>query len=137
MPLTHADIAALKDQSKAESQSGDTLIDDVGGSASPNSLGPRPKALSASSAEGGVSSERVIVGNLTKDQALMICGPIGEDFWAEIGRIEVKQNNAEGNSTMVAYATSLEALGVLIDRQDKRIEAERQWKERAKRRDGA
>lgn len=67
----------------------------------------------------------------------MICGPIGEDLWARISRVEVKENTAEGNSTMVAYATSLEALNALMNRQDKRIEAEREWKERRRCHDSA
>ena len=49
----------------------------------------------------------------------MICGPIGEDLWAKIGRVEVKGNTAEGNSIMVTYATSLEAFNVLKAHQNK------------------
>ena len=62
----------------------------------------------------------------------MICGPIGEDLWAKIGRVEVKGNTAEGNSIMVTYATSLEAFNVLKAHQNKQIEAEREWKERTR-----
>ena len=67
----------------------------------------------------------------------MICGPIGKDLWAQIGRVEVKENKAENNSTMLAYATSLEVFNALMDRQDKRVEAEREWKERRRRHDSA
>ena len=84
-----------------------------------------------------MKTERIIVGNMTKDQALMICGPIGKDLWAQIGRVDVRGNTAENNSTLVAYATSLEAMNALLDRQDKRIEAEREWKERRRRHDSA
>ena len=132
MPLTRAELRSLNNEARFDGDGEDTLI----GDGSDRSSNPRSSTMQSS---GTISSgksedtERIIVGNFTKDQALMICGPIGDDLWANIGRVEVRQNTAEGNSTMVAYATSPEALKVLLDHQSKNIAEQREWGERTKR----
>jgi hypothetical protein len=137
VPLTRADLASLNDEARSEGESEDTLIDNKRDASSSNPLSSKLESSNTSSSDGTAKSERIIVGNLTKDQSLMICGPIGEDLWARISCVEVKENTAEGNSTMVAYATSLETLNALMDRQDKRIEAGRKERERMRRHGGA
>ncbi|KAI9690728.1 MAG: hypothetical protein M1820_009859 [Bogoriella megaspora] len=73
------------------------------------------------------TNNRIIIGNSTKAQALMINGPIGEDMWRDISYLRIENNTAEGNSTMVNHATSFEVLKFLTERQDANKERERQW----------
>jgi len=129
VPLSRADLASLNEEARLINREDTSIVDEW----SSEPLSPTLKASSTSSSDKREETERIILNNLTKDQAMMICGPIGEDLWARIGRVEVKGNIAEGNSTMVTYATSLEAFKVLKAHQNEQIEAEREWKERTKR----
>ncbi len=111
VPLTHAELASLNAEYKSEGESDDrTLVQDT------NSV--------ASISNASAKTERIIIGNMTKDQALMICGPVGEDLWAHIGRIEIKDCKAENNSIQVNYATTREDFHALLDRQARNIQLE-------------
>ncbi|KAM5344946.1 hypothetical protein ACJ41O_010808 [Fusarium nematophilum] len=58
---------------------------------------------------------RLIVGNLTKEQAIQINGPIGRDGWVEASHIEIRDNIAAGESTMINHAISMDTfLGAMI-----------------------
>lgn len=72
-------------------------------------------------------SERIIVGNMCKDQAIQINGPIGADLWKDISRLEVRDNRAEDVSVQVNYITTLDDLNVLWARQDVVLERDRKW----------
>ena len=52
------------------------------------------------------SLTRIIIRNVTKEQAAMINAPIGKDIWTHISHLEIKDNKAEGDSIMINYATS-------------------------------
>lgn len=54
----------------------------------------------------GNSTKRIVVDNLTLDQALQINGPIGEDGWREVSHLVVERNNASGTSIQLNHAVS-------------------------------
>lgn len=54
------------------------------------------------------SLTRIIIRNVTKEQAAMINAPIGKDIWTHISHLEIKDNRAEGSSVMINYATTPE-----------------------------
>ena len=72
-------------------------------------------------------TERIVIGNSTKAQALMINGAVGEDLWKDIGRLEIRNNNAEDASTMVNHAISFEVLKWMMQHQDPRREQDRKY----------
>ena len=49
---------------------------------------------------------RIIIGNLTRLQALQINGPIGEDEWKTISHLEIRDNEAGLASSQVNYPVS-------------------------------
>jgi hypothetical protein len=111
VPLTYAELASLNAEDKSGDNSEDgTLVQD------PDSVGSIPNA--------NAKTERIVIGNMTKDQALMICGPIEKDLWAHIARIEIKDCKAENNSIQVNYATTREDFHALLDRQARNIQLE-------------
>jgi hypothetical protein len=65
-------------------------------------------------------TERIVVGNSTEAQALMINGAVGEDLWKDIDRLEIRGNNAGVSSTMVNHAISFEVLKWMMQYQGKR-----------------
>jgi hypothetical protein len=72
-------------------------------------------------------TERIVIGNSTKAQALMVNAAVGEDIWKDLDRLEIRENIAEDSSTMVNHAISKDVLKLMMDRQDLRVERERQW----------
>ena len=46
---------------------------------------------------------RIIVDNITEQQALQVNGPIGEDIWRDVNHLEIGHNKASGNSTQFNY----------------------------------
>ncbi|RDW63467.1 hypothetical protein BP6252_11012 [Coleophoma cylindrospora] len=77
--------------------------------------------------EGKLGTSRIIVDNLTEDQARMINGSIGEDVWKEVAHLEIRGNTAKGESEMFNY-------GMDSDTYDK-IRAERLADQAARRAD--
>ncbi|QDS67803.1 hypothetical protein FKW77_006937 [Venturia effusa] len=65
------------------------------------------------------SLTRIILRNVTKEQAVMISAPIGEDIWTHISHLEIKDNRAEGNSLMVNYATTPEVFFKIMQLRNK------------------
>ncbi|KAF7514904.1 hypothetical protein PCG10_004293 [Penicillium crustosum] len=49
---------------------------------------------------------RIIIGNLTRLQALQINGPVGEDEWKTISHLEIRDNEAGPASSQVNYPVS-------------------------------
>ena len=64
--------------------------------------------VSVSSNNGSLSkrTSRVIVGNLTRLQALQVNGPVGEDEWKTISHLEIRDNTAGLASSQVNYPVS-------------------------------
>ena len=52
----------------------------------------------------------------------MINGPIEEDRWGHINKIEIRDNKASGQSLMVNYHTDFKTLDYLSERQREMIE---------------
>ena len=62
---------------------------------------------------------RRILRNTTKNQAIMIAGPIGEDIWKDMYCVEIRDNVALDQSAMVAYPTDFETVKYFLDRQER------------------
>jgi hypothetical protein len=59
-------------------------------------------------------TSRIVVENLTIEQALQINGPIGEDGWMEASHLVIKQNKASGSSIQVNHAISKDDFQALL-----------------------
>ncbi|RDW57235.1 hypothetical protein BP5796_12685 [Coleophoma crateriformis] len=80
--------------------------------------------------EGKLGTSRIIVDNLTEDQARMINGSIGEDVWKEVAHLEIRGNTAKGESEMFNYGMDLDTYHKLqeekrADQAAKRVDRER------------
>lgn len=68
----------------------------------------------AATSEGGASfestpasaSSRIIIDNITEQQALQINGPIGEQGWREVSYLRIETNRASGRSIQVNHGMS-------------------------------
>lgn len=58
----------------------------------------------------------------------MINSAVGKDLWMEISHLEIKDNVAEDDSTMVNYAISMEVFDKLLKHQDTIVDKKRQTK---------
>lgn len=110
VPLTLNDLKQLNDQSDSEDG---TLVSENGSDAN-------------SDGNAQLKTERIIINNMTEDQALMLNGPIGKDTWNNITRLEIRDNQAKGRSTMINYQMNTELWKDLLDRRDKNMAEERQ-----------
>jgi len=64
------------------------------------------------------SMDRIIVGNLARDSAAQLLGPVGLDLWDKI-RVRVENNTATGYATQVAYPTDFTTFKYLLDHQER------------------
>jgi hypothetical protein len=73
---------------------------------------------SSSTAFDGVTIDRIIVGNMARDSAVQILGPVGADLWEDV-RTRIEQNTASGHAIQIAYPTDFDTFKYLLDRQDR------------------
>lgn len=64
--------------------------------------------------------ERIVEYNSSDDQAVQINAAIGEDMSKHIQRMEIRQNDAKGNSFQSNHPMSLEVLMALVSLQNAR-----------------
>lgn len=64
--------------------------------------------------EGGQVSSRIVLNNVVREQALQINGPVGEKGWREAFQLEVRDNQAAGNSIQVNHAISEDMFNKLL-----------------------
>ncbi|RGP69895.1 hypothetical protein FLONG3_7651 [Fusarium longipes] len=57
---------------------------------------------------------RIVMDNLTEDQALQINGPIGQEGWREVAHLEIRNNKASGNAMQVNHGMSIEAFTQML-----------------------
>lgn len=107
--MTLADLKQLNDESDSEDG---TLVSENGSAAS-------------SDGDAQLKTERIIIGNMTEDQALMLNSPIGKDIWKNISRLEIRDNHAKGSSTMINYPMNIDLWKDILDRRDKGMAEER------------
>ncbi|KAK1144194.1 hypothetical protein N8T08_005607 [Aspergillus melleus] len=62
----------------------------------------------------GSHTTRLILNNVTLDQALQINGPVGEKGWREVSRLTIKDNCARDKSIQVNHAVSLDVFDRLL-----------------------
>jgi hypothetical protein len=55
-----------------------------------------------------IEDSRIVIENMTEEQALQINGPIGEKGWREVSHLEIRNNRAAGNSIQLNHGTSME-----------------------------
>ena len=58
--------------------------------------------------------DRTIVGNVAKDSAIQVLGPVGGDLWEDT-RVKIENNVATDNALQLAYPISLEAFRYMMD----------------------
>ncbi|TGO10022.1 hypothetical protein BTUL_0147g00260 [Botrytis tulipae] len=69
--------------------------------------------------DAGRVSSRVVLKNVTRDQALQINGPIGEKGWREVSQLEIRDNEAAGNGLQVNHAISEDLFIQLLAHRDR------------------
>lgn len=74
----------------------------------------KSKVPASSSTSTQILTSRIILNNVTKDQALQINGPIGEKGWWEVSHLEIKDNEATGESIQVNHGTSMDVFEKLL-----------------------
>jgi hypothetical protein len=99
--LTPADWRSLRDAADDQNSDDETLVDD-----SDSSTGSELKRR--------VSTERIILNNMAKSQAMQINAPMGKDIWKMIDRIVIQNNVAEDGAVQVNYTNTLEDTMALI-----------------------
>jgi hypothetical protein len=110
VPLTADDIKALGNDEDSNS--------DSEGSDSENSLEETLVDDSEASAhDSSTKTERIIVRNTTRNQALQINCAIGDDVWSWINRLVIEDNVAEHQSMQFNHGMSLEVALAFMDRQ--------------------
>ena len=112
VPLTTADLKALGGNEEVNSDSdnsSETFVDDVDSSSDSGSDSPV--------SDGIAKTERIVLQNTTRDQALQINCAIGEDMWKDIDRVVIKRNRAGDKSMQVNYAMSLEVVLAVLKQQ--------------------
>lgn len=102
IPLTKADLQSLSSTSTDSDDASDTLA--CSSSDAEEISFDIPKRL-----------ERIILRNMTRDQSLQINGPVGEDIWKDITRLEIRENEADGFSTQVNYPITIEVFRMLLE----------------------
>ncbi|KAL1800890.1 hypothetical protein ACET3X_001232 [Alternaria dauci] len=119
VPLTLADLKALNKNGDGDGEdSGDeTLVDE---------------SETRRRQEVAVKSERTIINNTSRNQALQINAALQEDIWKDVGRLRIQDNLAEDQSLQVNYAISKDMLAMFLARQDRIIAAPRQEQARAR-----
>ena len=121
IPLTQADLRSLRHGATDSDSEDETLVDD-----SDSSISSKPKKR--------VSTERIILRNMAKNQAMQINAPVGTDIWKSIDRIVIEDNIAQDEAVQINYSNSLEVMIALLRLNNEMITA-RQEKSSYKRRD--
>jgi hypothetical protein len=93
--LTPADLRTLRENATDEDSEDETLVDDSDSSTSSTS-----RKLA--------STERIILYNMARNQALQINAPMGNDIWKTVHRIVIKNNTAEGDAVQINHTNTLE-----------------------------
>ncbi|KAF2436138.1 hypothetical protein EJ08DRAFT_579382, partial [Tothia fuscella] len=110
VPLTLTELASINSDEDDTDSNASTLLDST--DANPSTQGK---------VQPDRKTERIILRNATRDQAVMLNGPIGKDLWVDIARLEVVDNTASGDSMMFNYATSMEVFKTLVALQTNRL----------------
>ncbi|KAF1847244.1 uncharacterized protein K460DRAFT_306212 [Cucurbitaria berberidis CBS 394.84] len=58
---------------------------------------------------------RIVLNNLTEDQAIQINGPVGREGWMEVSYLEIRDNKSVGRSTQVNHAISMDVFKSLLE----------------------
>jgi hypothetical protein len=59
-------------------------------------------------------TSRIVVDNVTEEQALQINGPVGEKGWWEASHVMIRNNQASGNSIQVNHGMSMDVFEQLL-----------------------
>lgn len=62
--------------------------------------------------------DRIIVGNIARDSAIQLLGPIGRDLWEDM-RVQIENNTASGHAAQFAYPTDFVTFKYLLDHQER------------------
>ncbi|KAH7356406.1 hypothetical protein BKA65DRAFT_592024 [Rhexocercosporidium sp. MPI-PUGE-AT-0058] len=62
--------------------------------------------------------DRLIVGNIAKDSAVQLLGPVGKDMWEGV-RVRIQNNKASGQSAQFVYPTDFATFKYMLDHQER------------------
>jgi len=71
-----------------------------------------------------MAMDRIIVGNMARDSAVQLLGPVGRDLWEDI-RVRIENNVASGRAAQFAYPTDFATFKYLLDHQERMAVLER------------
>ena len=60
------------------------------------------------------TNTRIVVDNVTEDQAFQINGPVGKQEWYQISHLTIKDNKATGQSIQINDEISAELFTILL-----------------------
>jgi hypothetical protein len=60
---------------------------------------------------------------MAQHQSCQINGPVGEDIWKDLGRLEIRDNIAKDQAAQFNYAISLNALKAVMELHGKNMKA--------------
>jgi hypothetical protein len=61
-----------------------------------------------------VPTSRIVIENTSEKQAFQINGPIGKEGWWEVSKLEIRKNQASGQSIQINHGTSMEVFDKLL-----------------------
>ena len=99
--MTSADLRSLKDAATDSDSEDETLVDDSDSDAGPKTMKR-------------VSTERIILRNMAKNQAMQINAPVGKDIWKNVDRIVIEDNVAQDEAVQINYTNTLEVTMALL-----------------------
>jgi hypothetical protein len=53
-------------------------------------------------------TERIVLSNIAKDQAIQLNSPLRKDIWKDVDRVVIKNNIAEHDAVQINYINTLE-----------------------------
>ncbi|KAH9878151.1 hypothetical protein J1614_003368 [Plenodomus biglobosus] len=105
IPLTRADLKSLTGEDGGDDSGSETLVDD----------GEFPSRGIP------VKTERIILRNSARHQALQINAALEEDIWKDISRLVIRDNVAEDQAVQVNHGMTLGVTRYLLAEQSRRI----------------
>jgi hypothetical protein len=70
-----------------------------------------PELAEATVNEGG---KRIVIHNLTRDQALQINGPVAVDMWKDVAFVKIEGNVAAGTAIQTNYPITMDVFRELL-----------------------
>jgi hypothetical protein len=90
--LNKADVASLSGETIVDAEAGATIDD--------------------------VEFDRTIVGNMARESAIQLLGPVGRDLW-EGARVRIENMTASGDAVQIAYPADFETFKYILEHRER------------------